>query len=157
MTPSPALPRLKSDDTTQLLPAFQVVVAALLARMVALGFDPVVFDAVRTAAEAAKNASAGRGIMGSMHEFGCAADVVCQTHHWDCAKYGCAFYTTLGTEAAKLGLVWGGLWRRRDLVHVQGISVAQQDQMRALGTGPESLAARNQLVADYLSSKAATP
>jgi hypothetical protein len=154
---SPA--RLKSDDVTQLLPAFRVAVSLLVARMRALRFDPVVFDAVRTAEEAAKNAAAGKGIVGSMHEYGCAADLVCQLHHWDCGKQTprCSFYETLGREAKSMGMVWGGDWGRRDLVHVQAIPVPWQDKMRALGVGPESVAARNQLVIDHLfAAKVAT-
>lgn len=151
------LARLKADDIQQLLPAFRVAVSLLLVRMKALGFDPVPFDALRTAEQAAKNAAAGKGITGSMHEYGCACDVVCQVHHWDCVKLGCAFYDVLGHEAKSLGLVWGGDWGRRDLVHVQGVPVPWQDKMRALGIGPESAVERNDLVVAYLTRAKVAP
>jgi D-alanyl-D-alanine carboxypeptidase len=146
--------RYKSDDVELLLPAFRVAVKLLVQKMVAWGFRPIVFDTLRTADESAFNARRGTGKANSIHQFGCAADLICDEHGWSCADHGCDYFDVLGREAKSLKLVWGGDWPRRDMPHTQGISVAMQPAMRALGTWPVSAAARNQLVIDFLSRRA---
>lgn len=142
--------RFKSDDVELLLPAFRVAVKLLLQKMVAWGFKPIPFDTLRTSAEAAANARKGTGTANSIHQYGVAADIICGEHGWSCSDHGCDFFAVLGSEAKSLKLVWGGDWPRRDMPHVQGVAVAMQPAVRALGTGPESAAARNQMVVDFL-------
>lgn len=138
--------RYRSDDIELLLPTFREKVRELMLRMGELGFEPVLFDGLRTQAEAAKNAAKGVGIADSVHCYGAAADLICNTHGWDCVKAKCKFYTALGREAEALGFVWGGRFTRVDLPHVQGITVAQQRRMRALGTDVVSGLARDNMV-----------
>ncbi len=145
--------RYKADDVDLLLPTFRPVAKRLLAAMTAWGFKPVPFDTVRTAAEAARNAKRGTGSSTSMHLYGCAMDVICEDHGWDCGSKKCDFYEALGREAESLKLVWGGRWAMRDLPHVQALPVTWQPQMRALGTEPITESLRDQLVAKYFRTK----
>lgn len=142
--------RYKSDDVELLLPSFRVAVKLLLAKMTALGFEPVPFDTVRTAAEAAANAKKGTGTANSIHQWGCACDVICGAHGWSCRDADCEFYEALGREAEALKLVWGGRWKRVDMPHVQGIPVSAQPKMRALSTGADSAKERDHLVWAFL-------
>jgi hypothetical protein len=148
------MPKYRSDDPAMLLPAFRSRVIALMGRLTALGFDPVLKDGLRTPEEALRNARRGTGIVDSMHLYGCAADLVCGQHGWDCSKHGCDFFESLGEQAERCGLFWGGRWRKPDKPHVQGIPPTKriQDQMRALGRGCESprMSARDALVSRHL-------
>lgn len=137
--------RFKEDDTNLLLPSFRVVVEATRHRLLALGYKPCVRDTLRTPAEAARNAKLGVGVENSMHLYGCAADIICDVHGWDCFDEGCDFYEALVREAKALGATCGGEWRRRDWPHIQAVPVGQQAAMRRLGTGAESLGARDEL------------
>jgi hypothetical protein len=114
--------------------------------MVAAGYKPVLFDGLRTQAEAIRNATKGTGIKDSIHCYGAAADLICEDHGWACRAAKCKFFTVLGREAEKLKMVWGGRFTKVDQPHVQGISIGQQAKMRKLGIGPESEAARDELV-----------
>jgi hypothetical protein len=129
--------RYKADDVGLLLPSFQPVIRELLRRMEMLGYEPVPFDTLRTAEEALRNAQRGSGIVDSIHRHGAACDIICGVHGWSCAQHGCDFYNVLGREAHGRGLVWGGSWPKRDLPHVQAITVAEQKQLRALETWEE--------------------
>lgn len=140
--------RYKSDDITLLPSAMQSRVQTLMDRMTAQGFKPVLFDGMRTSAEAAKNAAKGTGIKHSMHELGLASDVICDEHGWTCAQHGCKFYTKLGAEAKALELVWGGYFPSVDQPHVQAVLVADQDEARA--TKPED---RNALIEAFFAKR----
>lgn len=142
-----------ADDLGLLLPSFQPIAGKLLATMTELGFEPVPFDTARTPTEAAANAVKGTGSVHSIHIWGCAMDVICDKHGWQCKAKGCKFYVALGREAKALGLIWGGDWPKGDMPHVQVIPVAWQSRMRALDPGPAGLAARDALVQKYLSSQ----
>ena len=125
--------RYRADDLTLLLPSFERKARAVLAEMVARGYDPVPFDTLRTPAEAAKLFARGVGSANSMHCWGVACDVICGAHGWDCAAHRCKFFQALGEVVEGLGLVWGGRWAsRRDLVHFQGCTVADQAAVRAI-------------------------
>lgn len=141
--------KYKPDDISLLLPSLREPVRELTVRMGELGFVCVLFDTLRTPGQAAKNAAKGSGKADSMHCYGAAADLICDVHGWDCHVAGCKFYETLGEQAEALGLVWGGRWHRVDLDHVQGVSIAQQAAMRALGMGDEHAAQRDALVAAH--------
>lgn len=137
---------LREDDINLLLPTMRDKTAALIQAMQALGFDPVLFDGLRTVEEALRNAQRGTGIVDSIHLYGAAADLICRKHLWSCRKAGCKFYTKLGPAAEALGFVWGGRFTNTDQPHVQGIAVAKQSAMRRLGRGPDTAAARDALV-----------
>lgn len=128
-------------DLSQLLPAFQPLATKLLEALRERGFTPVARCTGRTRAEAAANAARGTGIRDSMHLYGAAMDVVCGVHWWDCGKHGCRFFEALGEEAERLGLTWGGRWKRGgkgpDLPHVQCLAVRDQDAFRTLATAEE--------------------
>lgn len=155
--------KIREDDITLLLPSFQAPVAKLLDRMRDLGYSPILFDGLRTPAEALRNAKHGTGIVKSMHLYGCAADIICEDHLWSCEDKRCKFFTKLGQEAEKLGLVWGGRFKKRvlrrgkwvvvvgyDKPHVQAIPVSAQDDMRALGVSEERARERDELCRKYL-------
>lgn len=129
--------RYRADDVELLLPAFREVAKRLLERLHARDFEPVPRDTLRSRTEAAANARKGTGITDSMHCYGVAMDVICGAHGWACPAKGCAFFEALGEEAEKLGLTWGGRWRRRDLPHVQAVAVFDQGRIRALQTDAE--------------------
>lgn len=124
--------RYRSDDLTLLLPSFERKARLVLSGMDARGFEPVPFDTVRTAAEAAKFFARGVGSKDSMHLYGVACDVICDLHGWSCSAHGCKFFSVLGEVVEGLGLVWGGRWKRHDLPHFQGVSVADQPILRAI-------------------------
>lgn len=131
--------RLKEDDIDLLLPSFRPYVRELVRRLILVGCDPLVRDTLRTFDEAERNALRGTGSTKSVHCYGAAADIICGTHSWDCAKYGCDFFRRLGHHAKQLGLVWGGDWTRVDQPHVQCLpaSALAQGRLRALKTESE--------------------
>lgn len=124
--------RYRADDVGLLLPAFRERVELLLQRMEGLSYHPIPRDTLRTPEQAAKNAAKGTGIKDSMHCYGVAADIICDDHGWMCESRGCRFFQDLGTQAEALGLTWGGRWPRRDMPHVQGVKLADQNALRRL-------------------------
>jgi D-alanyl-D-alanine carboxypeptidase-like protein len=148
----------KQDDISLLLPSMQLQVQVLMDKVRSFGYQPVLFDGLRTAEEADRNAAKGTGIKNSIHEYGAAADIICDQHGWQCKAKKCKFYTVLGREAVELGFVWGGNFPSKvDQPHVQGITVAKQNAMRALGTGHESDAARDKMVREHFGEKLVQP
>ncbi len=158
-----ATSRIREDDITLLLPSFQAPVQKLLDRMRDLGYSPILFDGLRTAAEALRNAKRGTGVVQSMHLYGCAADIICEDHLWSCKDKKCKFFTKLGQEAEALGLVWGGRFKKKvlragkwvvvegyDQPHVQAIPVSAQNAMRALGVSETRRNERDELCRKYL-------
>jgi hypothetical protein len=123
---------IKEDDIKLLPPTMQLKVQAVLDGMVALGYEPVLFDGIRTKAEAARNAVVGKGIVDSIHCYGAAADIICRKHLWQCKPKGCKFYVALGKLAKGMGFVWGGDFHSVDQPHIQAVMVFMQDQFRAL-------------------------
>jgi hypothetical protein len=162
--------KFKADDISLLLPAFRERIETVTARMRARGFSPLLKDGLRTPKEALKNAANKTGIVQSMHLYGCAADIICSVHGWDCdgakgKKDGThhGFYEALGEEYKRSGIVWGGDWNGNgvadahdnDRVHGQGVpaTAAAQNAMRALGTTAKSAAARNALVIKHFAGR----
>lgn len=123
--------KTRVDDPQLLLPAFQPIVGRIFWRMVELGFEPVIFDTLRTQAEADKNAANKKGSKNSLHLFGAAVDLTCARHGWLCHTQECAFYTTL----RKLYLRHCYIGPAGDYPHGQAIPVSQQALFRGL---PES-------------------
>lgn len=145
--------RYRADDVDLLLPSFAIVVRRLLAAMTARGFDPVPFDALRTPKESAKYAARGVGSKDSMHLYGAACDVICGQHGWDCKRHKCSFFASLGIEAEKLGLTWGGRFKTRyDAPHVQACTVAQQNAVRSIADWGERDKFVSRLLVDGLLS-----
>jgi hypothetical protein len=128
-------------EPANLLPAFAAKVEKLFQAMRARGFEPLLWEGLRTPARAAKLAAGGTGSENSLHVLGGAVDVVdgsTAPNYWTGAP---GFWGALGVEAERLGLTWGGRRTRVDLVHVQAVPVAQQTAFRAA-----SPAERNRMV-----------
>ena len=140
----------KSDDVSLLLPSMASAVRALFVALEKAGLRPVLHDGLRTPEEAYRNASNGAGVTDSMHCYGAAADIICGMHGWSCDDVGCDFYKHLVAEAEKLGFVCGVHFRRVDTCHIQGLPVSAQPRMRALGRDPDSIGARDAIVAAFL-------
>lgn len=141
--------RYKEDKIELLLPTMQVRVQQLIDNMNALGYEPVLFDGLRTAEEAEANAKKGTGVVESMHLFGVAADLICELHGWSCRAQKCKFYQNLKREAVKLGFVSGSDFGSVDEPHVQACFIADQAAMRALGAKDASAKKRDQKVAAF--------
>lgn len=153
--------KLREDDLALLLPSVREATERVIARLRADGYSPLVFDTLRSPEEALRNAARGKGIISSMHLFACSVDLVCGEHLWSCKvkdkktgkSPGCRFFTKLGAAAEAEGFTWGGRFTRVDQPHFQGIPVAWQNEMRALGMGEESAAARDALCRKWLERK----
>lgn len=133
--------RYKEDDLDLLLPSFKAKIVTLLSRLKARGFDPVVVDTRRTAAQAAANAAKGTGIVDSLHITGAAADIISNAF----GRSSAAFNRALAEESLRLGLTSGSTFSNNDVAHVQAVSVAKQNAYRAL----TSEAARDAFVTNY--------
>jgi hypothetical protein len=130
--------RLKTDDVALLLPAFQPVVEKIFAHLQDLGFEPVVFDTLRTQAEADHNAAKGTGSKNSMHLYGAACDLVCNQHSWKCHVHGCKFYEQL----RQLALKHAYIGPEGDFPHFQALPVSQQALFRRLTESQRNAFAR---------------
>jgi hypothetical protein len=126
-------------DPANLLPGFADKLEILFQRMRARGFKPYLWEGRRSAARAGKLAAGGTGIKLSMHILGAAADILDENKLWSASP---AFWSALGEESRRLGLTWGGNWRRADKPHVQAVAVSQQTAFRSM-----SPAERSQFVA----------
>ncbi len=116
-------------DVAELVPAFRERVLDLTARMYASGHDPWIFETYRSPERAKLLADRGTGVVGSMHCYGCAVDIISASKKWG-APF--AFWRDLRDHSEALGLVSGARWRRRDLPHVQAIPVGRQALLREL-------------------------
>lgn len=104
-------------------------VTALVSNLAARGFEVEITQAVRTIEEQNALYAQGRTRKGakvtnarggqSYHNFGLAVDFALMVN----GKLGWPephpVWKAIGEEAARLGLEWGGTWRRPDLPHVQ--------------------------------------
>ena len=117
-------------DLGKLYPPFVTKILQLQANCKALGFDYRITSGLRSHAEQDALYAIGRttGTPGSYvtkaksgqsyHNFAVAVDFARIVNGK--AVWSKSDYTTLGAEAAKLGLVWGGSWASFvDLPHVQ--------------------------------------
>ena len=126
-------------DLDALVPSFRAKVVTLLARMKARGYDVWLYETYRSPERIALLAARGTGSPRSMHEFGVAADIVeADKTPWVANVPG--LWDALGEEAEALKLTWGGRFRtRKDYPHVQAISVAKQNAVRAARGDPEAI------------------
>jgi hypothetical protein len=136
-----AIRKYREDDIDLLVPAFRQKIVQLLSNLRARGFDPIVFDAVRTAKEAQANAAKGTGIVDSLHLYGLAVDIIDADKGWS----NPVFFKALRDEAEKLKLTSGARFSKIDWPHVQAVPVSAQKAVRALATA----AARNEFVKRY--------
>jgi len=123
------------SDIGRLVPAFETRVLSVLGALKGQGYKPTLHETYRDPARAAALVAAGkskaRGGL-SMHCYGCAADVICGDHQWDCARHHCKFFDALGAQAEDMLLTWGGRWATlHDLPHIQAVPVSWQEKIRA--------------------------
>lgn len=110
-------------------PKFAAAVLATLNGMQDDGFDPIVYETLRSPERQAwlygfsRDYDDGDGwrtnaklSFESWHGFGLAVDIISESQQWAAPP---AFWTALGAHAASNGLAWGGNWHTKDLPHVQ--------------------------------------
>lgn len=125
--PESKAPRIKTLD--DLAPRFALRLTSALNNMKTAGWDPVIFETLRTDARQkylygfGRNYDDGRGRVTasrdgneSWHFYGLAADIISASKDWGAPP---SFWTALGEHVRAIGLHWGGNWRRPDLPHVQ--------------------------------------
>jgi peptidoglycan L-alanyl-D-glutamate endopeptidase CwlK len=115
-----------SKSLDDLTPTFKVKVEQLIKNLKDLGITVIVVDTLRTIAEQKQNIKKGVSwTMNSKHLPGPdgkarAIDIV---PHVLAIKKNWApespLWKTVGEEAKKLGLKWGGDWKQKDLVHIE--------------------------------------
>ena len=119
----------KLDD---LDPRFRPAAMELIARCAEQGIPLFVVDTLRTPAEQAENLR--RGVSwtpNSKHLFGCAIDVcpfeIFNAHGPDKLQWNAddPVWLRIGEIGEKLGLVWGGRWKHRDMGHFEMVTVAE--------------------------------
>lgn len=118
----------RQSDLGLLLPSFRARVELLLARLTARGFDPVVFETLRSQARAAMLGKTGPGIADSIHCYGAACDIISKSRAWQWPE----FYVAMRDEAEALGLTAGYRFPKVDADHVQGVRVSAQALFRSL-------------------------
>lgn len=105
---------------TDLAPQFAEAVGRVCADLTAWGFDPWVFETLRTDERQrflhgfGRRYDDGRGVVthsetsaDTWHGFGLAADIISRSMHWNASPW---FWETLGLSARRHGLVWGADW-----------------------------------------------
>lgn len=120
------------DDIKLLPPTMQVHVQSVIDQLKATGFKPILFDGMRTKAEALKNAAKGTGRPDSIHMYGAASDLICDDHGWQCRKFKCKFYQNLKRIASAEGFVCGADFHSVDEPHIQAVMVFMQQKFREL-------------------------
>ena len=110
-------------------PKFAAAVLAVIHDMENDGYDPIVYETLRTPdrqrwlAGFGVDYDDGRGVVThaesvytTWHGFSTAADIISASKEWDAPP---DFWTALANAAADHGLVSGSVWRMKDLPHVQ--------------------------------------
>jgi hypothetical protein len=110
-------------------PKFAQAVFKVLAEMQEAGFDPQVYETLRTKerqdwlAGFGREYDDGRGIIThatsvytTWHGFGCAADIISYAKQWDASAN---FWDALSRSAIAHGLASGASWQMKDLPHIQ--------------------------------------
>lgn len=119
----------RQDSLAVCAPKFAQAVRVVLEDLKAKGFDPLVYETMRTPERQSWLAGFGvhyddgRGLVThatnvyqSWHAFGTACDIISYSREWDAPS---EFWNALGHAAIARGLAWGGLWHMRDLPHIQ--------------------------------------
>lgn len=117
------MPSRRLDD---LDPRFLPLACYFLARCVEAGIMVAIINTRRTDAEQAANLAAGVSwVSRSKHQDGLALDVAPFSQYalhgpdkleWDANDPA---WQIIGSIAGRIGLRWGGLWRVRDMGHVE--------------------------------------
>lgn len=126
-------------DPANLEPVFADRLELLFRRMRHLGWDPILWEGLRSRERAAALAARGTGIPDSMHCYGLAADGVdSDDSPWTAPA---KFWKDWRGNALDLGLhvLFNRDGSDRDLPHVQAVSVADQRLVRAF-TNPAARA-----------------
>ena len=110
-------------------PQFADAVTATLLDLRNAGFDPIVYETLRTPdrqswlAGFGRDYDDGRGIVThalevwtTWHGFALGADIISESKDWGASD---EFWVALGDAAERHGLAWGGRWKMRDLPHIQ--------------------------------------
>lgn len=118
----------RQHDLSVCAPLFASAVTGVLAALSAQGFDPIVYEAVRSDERQVwlygfgRDYDDGRGIVthaqtttNGWHGYGLAADIISAAHGWDSG----AFFDALRIAAESHGLTSGSSWRMQDRPHVQ--------------------------------------
>jgi peptidoglycan L-alanyl-D-glutamate endopeptidase CwlK len=119
------LPRPLHDVPVQnsldgLAPLFRDAVLRVVSDLQAWGYDPIVFETLRTNERQSflygfgRDYDDGRGIVthsrtaeDTWHYYGLAVDIISRRKQWGAPP---DFWYVLGTSARRHGLVWGGDW-----------------------------------------------
>lgn len=106
-------------------PIFAARIRTLMARLERRGFAPMIWETGRTPERAEELAERGTGIVGSMHIYGLAVDIVNADSLWGAPA---PFWAALEEEAIDLGLTSGAAFGDRD--HVQALPTKFDDDVR---------------------------
>ncbi len=111
-----------NNDRSTLAPLFARRLTSVLQDMEAAGFDPIIFETLRTPERQqfiygfGRTYDDGRGIVThssdadeTWHGFGLAADIISKSAKWDAPS---KFWSALGAACMARGLTWGGDWNR---------------------------------------------
>lgn len=120
---------LVDRDLEKLAPKFRRSVLSAIASCNILGLDAFVYEAYRSPELQALYYARGRTIIPptkpvtnaksnlySWHGYGLAVDVISRTKGWDRPE---DWWEGVAHEFELEGCKWGGLWRQRDLPHMQ--------------------------------------
>lgn len=112
-----------------LAPKFRSAVERVLGTLRGLGYNPMVFETLRTSDRQrflhgfGRLYDDGRGVVThsedadeTWHGYGLAVDIICGDTRWNAPA---AFWDALGRACERERLEWGGSWRFVDRPHVQ--------------------------------------
>lgn len=111
----------------QLKPEFQPLVIQVMNGLIALGWEPKVFEGLRTKAQQAEKVRLGYSkTMNSYHLSGYAVDIADRRYAWNISRVHKFWYdyATVIFEVAKTnpGLGWGGIWSKGKLDTAQEVA-----------------------------------
>jgi hypothetical protein len=143
-SPPPEIPRVSA--LSGCAPLFRAAIMRVLAAVRAAGFDPVVYESLRSGERQRYLYGFGRqydepgdprgrvtnssDFDETWHGFGLAVDIISESLKWSAGE---PFWRALGAAARDEGLVWGGDWPTfKDRPHVQwGAPMRQSPSPRA--------------------------
>jgi len=123
-------PALESADRDwdKLQPGFRQALLALMQRLAMQGYEFVLLEGYRSPERQDKLAALGGHVtqaraFESRHQFGLAADLAPMRNgalvfNFD-DPWGRAAYQSLGEEAKRMGMIWGGNWKLQDYGHIE--------------------------------------
>ena len=118
----------REDSLSGCAPKFADAVIALLSDLTAQGFDPILYETLRTNERQTwlygfgRDYDDDRGIVThaetaewEWHHYGVAADIISKGHGWNSSS----FFLALEAACSRHGLTSGAGWHQPDLPHVQ--------------------------------------